>query len=77
VSPIRALWTESEWLDRFIALLPKEGTTLDIGCGFGEPIARYLLDRGFAVDRVDASPALIAQCRSVSAALRSRMRLRA
>jgi SAM-dependent methyltransferase len=59
----RAVWNERAWLDRFIALLPKEGTVIDIGCGFGEPIAGYLLDRGFAVDGVDASPTLIGQCR--------------
>lgn len=31
------------WLDRFIAPLPRGGTVLDLGCGAGEPIARYLI----------------------------------
>jgi SAM-dependent methyltransferase len=56
-------WDESAWLDRFIALLPQHATILDIGCGCGEPIARYFIERGFAVDGVDASPTLISVCR--------------
>jgi SAM-dependent methyltransferase len=52
----RVRWNESAWLDRFTALLRQRATILDIGCGFGEPIARYLIDRSFAVDGVDASP---------------------
>lgn len=56
-------WNESAWLDRFSALLRQGSSILDIGCGFGEPVARYLIDRGFAVDGVDTSPTLIALCR--------------
>jgi SAM-dependent methyltransferase len=56
-------WNESAWLDRFSALLAQGATILDIGCGSGEPIAKYLIDRGFAVDGVDTSPTLIALCR--------------
>jgi SAM-dependent methyltransferase len=54
---------ESAWLDRFGALLSQGASILDVGCGFGEPVARYLIDRGFAVDGVDTSPTLIAICR--------------
>jgi SAM-dependent methyltransferase len=56
-------WDESAWLDRFIALLPQAATILDIGCGSGEPIARYLIERSFAVEGVDSSPTLISVCR--------------
>jgi SAM-dependent methyltransferase len=59
----RVRWNESAWLDRFTALLPRHATILDIGCGSGEPIARYLMDRSFAVEGVDASPTLVALCR--------------
>ncbi len=59
----RMLWNESGWLDRFTALLPRFATILDIGCGCGEPIARYLIDQRFAVEGVDSSPSLIAVCR--------------
>jgi SAM-dependent methyltransferase len=54
---------ESVWLERFSAFLPTKGTVLDIGCGSGEPVARYLIDRGFEVEGVDTSPTLIAHCR--------------
>jgi SAM-dependent methyltransferase len=56
-------WDESAWLERFIALLPEHATILDIGCGSGEPIARYLIDRKFIVEGVDASPTLVSVCR--------------
>lgn len=55
---------EREWMDRFVALLPSGGSVLDLGCGSGQPIARHLLARGFAVVGVDSSPTLIAKCRS-------------
>jgi SAM-dependent methyltransferase len=56
-------WNESAWLDQFSALVPQGSAILDIGCGSGVPVAKYLIDRGFAVDGVDASPTLIALCR--------------
>ena len=59
----RELRLETAWLDRFAALLPSESSILDIGCGSGEPIARHLIERGFALTGVDASPSLIALCR--------------
>jgi SAM-dependent methyltransferase len=55
--------TEKPWLDRFAALLPTGGTILDIGCGMGEPIARYFIERGFRVTGCDSAPSLIAMCR--------------
>ena len=54
---------ERAWLDRFSTLLPRGGTILDIGCGSGEPIAHYLIDRGFALTGVDSSETLIGLCR--------------
>src|ERR1700684_3537436 len=59
----RVGWDEGAWLDRFIALLPEHAAILDIGCGSGEPIARYLIERNFAVHGVDSSPTLISICR--------------
>ena len=55
---------ERAWLDRFLALLPAGGAMLDLGCGSGEPIARYFIAAGYAVTGVDSSPAMIALCRS-------------
>jgi len=54
---------EAPWLDRFAALIPAGGTVLDVGCGMGEPIARWLIDRRFGVTGVDSSPSLIALAR--------------
>lgn len=55
---------ERGWLDRFCALLPPHGSVLDIGCGAGEPIARYVSECGHAVTGVDSSPAMIAKFRA-------------
>ena len=55
---------EAGWLDRFRGLLPQGADVLDLGCGPGEPMARYLIGRGCAVTGVDTSPEMIAMCRS-------------
>jgi SAM-dependent methyltransferase len=55
---------ERGWLDRFVALLPAGGRVLDLGCGAGEPVARYFVERGLAVTGVDTSPAMIGMCRA-------------
>jgi SAM-dependent methyltransferase len=54
----RALLEEG-WLARFAARLPAGGRVLDLGCGGGEPIARWLIARGFAVTGADISPAML------------------
>jgi cyclopropane fatty-acyl-phospholipid synthase-like methyltransferase len=55
---------EKAWLDRFVARLPAGGSILDLGCGMGEPVARYLIGRGFAVTGVDSAPSLIAMSKA-------------
>jgi SAM-dependent methyltransferase len=55
---------EPPWLDRFLALLPRTGSILDIGCGSGEPIARYLIEAGYDLTGADSSPAMIEMCKS-------------
>jgi len=54
---------EGAWLDRFLALLPPGGEVLDLGCGSGRPMARYVIERGHPVTGVDTSSELIALCR--------------
>jgi SAM-dependent methyltransferase len=44
--------------------LPPDAEVLDLGCGAGEPIARFFVEKGYAVTGVDAAPAMIALCRS-------------
>ncbi|MDH7793969.1 MULTISPECIES: class I SAM-dependent methyltransferase [unclassified Beijerinckia] len=54
------LLMERVWLDRFCALLPAQAGVLDIGCGPGEPMARYLIGQGCQITGVDSSPEMIA-----------------
>lgn len=53
---------EAEWLDRFLDLLPARRAVLDLGCGSGAPIARYLIERGCSVTGVDSAPEMIDIC---------------
>ena len=50
---------EQSWLDRFRALMPPNGSILDIGCGSAVPIARYLIETGHSVTGVDTSATFI------------------
>ncbi len=50
---------ESPWLDRFLAISEPDGAILDVGCGAGEPIARYLVEAGRAVHGVDFARAML------------------
>ncbi len=50
---------ERQCLDKFIELQSDTPSVLDIGCGSGEPIDRYLLECGCPLTGVDASPELL------------------
>ncbi len=50
---------ERKWLESFCRLVPANASVLDIGCGAGEPIATYLVERGYTVMGVDSSTAMI------------------
>ena len=52
-----------EVVRRWARQLPKGGTVVDLGCGFGEPVTRTLIDARLEVWGVDASPALVAEYR--------------
>ena len=54
---------ETAWLDRFLGLMPRGSAIVDIGCGSGQPIARYFIETGYDVTGVDSSPALIDICK--------------
>ena len=54
---------ERGWLDRFRAATGPGASILDIGCGTGEPIARYLIEAGHDVTGVDSSETMVALCR--------------
>jgi 2-polyprenyl-3-methyl-5-hydroxy-6-metoxy-1,4-benzoquinol methylase len=58
----RSTFFERRWLDRFLSFVPPGGTILDVGCGVGAPIARYLIERGLGVLGVDAAPSMVGLC---------------
>lgn len=60
----RSAFIEGRWLQKFRALLPQSGCVLDLGCGAGEPIARWLMEQGVRLTGVDSSPSLIDRCRN-------------
>ncbi|BBH46098.1 methyltransferase [Pseudomonas sp. KU43P] len=54
--------TERKWVERFHALLQPSSTVLDLGCGSGQPVARYLIEAGMSMVGVDSSTHMIALC---------------
>jgi SAM-dependent methyltransferase len=54
---------EKTWLDRLLALLPPQASILDMGCGAGEPITRYFVEKGYDLTGIDSSPSLIGMCK--------------
>jgi ubiquinone/menaquinone biosynthesis C-methylase UbiE len=59
----RGTWNDKPWHDRFIAMLSKGASVLDLGCGSGNPVARHMVANGLKVTGVDSSPTFIALCR--------------
>jgi ubiquinone/menaquinone biosynthesis C-methylase UbiE len=55
---------ERRWLERFLALAPAGAPVLDIGCGAGDPIARFLIEAGRVVVGVDFAEAMLAIARA-------------
>jgi len=63
-SKARTSFRERGYVDRFVDLAAPGAHILDLGCGTGVPIARYLIDRGFRVTGVDSSHAMLALARA-------------
>lgn len=55
---------EQPYLDYMVQALKPQASILDLGCGTGEPILRFLAERRFEVTGVDASTAMIAIART-------------
>jgi cyclopropane fatty-acyl-phospholipid synthase-like methyltransferase len=55
-------WNDRIWIEAF-AKETGGGRVLDLGCGGGEPVARFLIDCGLRVTGVDSSPQMIALAR--------------
>lgn len=56
---------EKKYLDLLIEQIPKGSAVLDLGCGFGKPIASYFIVNGFNVTGVDGSENMIARAQSL------------
>lgn len=54
---------EKSYLEDVASRLDAGAEILDLGCGTGEPIARFFLERGFRLTGIDAAPAMLALCR--------------
>ncbi|MEM1398215.1 MAG: class I SAM-dependent methyltransferase, partial [Pseudomonadota bacterium] len=50
---------ERVWIDRFLESVRPRSRLLDLGCGTGDPIARYLCDQSYEVVGIDYSPSMI------------------
>lgn len=59
----RSGWNDRAWIDAFAKELPRGGRVLDLGCGGGHPVARFLVEQGLRITGVDASPEMIALAR--------------
>lgn len=54
---------ESEYLNLIAKSVPAAGAILDLGCGTGEPIAQFFIDKGFKITGVDGSKKMIELCK--------------
>jgi ubiquinone/menaquinone biosynthesis C-methylase UbiE len=55
----RHAFDHSEELAEFAGLLPKNSKILDVGCGTGVPVARFLVEAGFEVVGIDFSEKML------------------
>ncbi|MCK1859428.1 class I SAM-dependent methyltransferase, partial [Legionella pneumophila] len=54
---------ESEYLNLIVNAIPPKSSILDLGCGTGEPIAQFFIEKGFKLTGVDGSQKMIELCR--------------
>jgi SAM-dependent methyltransferase len=55
----------ARWLDALCGRVPAGGSVLDLGCGCGVPVARTLVEHGYAVTGVDISEVQIGRARDL------------
>lgn len=55
---------ERAYLEAALEGHPRGADVLDLGCGTGEPIARFFVEAGCRVTGIDVAPAMLGLCRS-------------
>lgn len=55
---------EQAYLNAVLETIPQKGSILDLGCGTGEPIAQFFIERGYRLTGIDAAQNMIAICRA-------------
>lgn len=58
-APNRDQFKSIKYLEKFIKLVEKRRTVLDIGCGTGKPVDAFLVKNGYAVNGIDISEQMI------------------
>lgn len=53
---------ESYYLNLILDNVPSSGKVLDLGCGTGEPLANFFIEKGFNITGVDGSKKMIEIC---------------
>lgn len=54
---------EIDYLNVILKNIPKNASILDLGCGTGEPIAQFFIEKGHNVTGVDAAKAMLNLCK--------------
>jgi SAM-dependent methyltransferase len=54
---------ELEYLNLIVNTIPPKSSILDLGCGTGEPIAKFFIEKGFKLTGVDGSQKMIELCK--------------
>lgn len=55
---------ELPYLQTATSLAPSPGKVLDLGCGSGEPLARYFVENGYRVTGIDVVDEMLQMCRA-------------
>jgi len=55
----RQAFDQAKELEEFASLLPKNAKVLDVGCGAGIPVAKFLVESGFEVVGIDFSEKML------------------
>jgi len=55
----RHIFGNKKELEAFVGLLPRNANVLDLGCGAGVPVTKFLVDSGFNVTGIDFSESML------------------